>query len=61
MTLEYIALGNIDASVFSVLVQTKLLATAGCSVCILGRKIKKVRELFYSVYLHFSIIRLIAR
>ena len=44
MTLEYIALGNIDASVFSVLVQTKLLATAGCAVCILGKKIKKVRE-----------------
>mmetsp|Transcript_26836 Transcript_26836/g.63668 ORF Transcript_26836/g.63668 Transcript_26836/m.63668 type:complete len:382 (+) Transcript_26836:101-1246(+) len=43
MTLEYIALGNIDASVFSVLVQTKLLATAGCSVCILGKKIKKVQ------------------
>lgn len=43
MTLEYLALGNIDAAVFSVLVQTKLLATAGCSVFILGKKIKKVQ------------------
>ena len=43
MTLEYIALGNIDASVFSVLVQTKLLATAGCAVIILRKSIKKVQ------------------
>lgn len=43
MTLEYVALGNIDAAVFSVLVQCKLLATAGCAVFILGRKIKKVQ------------------
>ena len=43
MTLEYVALGNIDASVFSVLVQTKLLATAGCAVIILRKKIKKVQ------------------
>jgi len=43
MTLEYIALGNIDAAVFSVLVQTKLLATAGCAVFILGKRIKKVQ------------------
>lgn len=43
MTLEYIALGNIDAAVFSVLVQTKLLATAGCSVILLGKRIKKVQ------------------
>ena len=43
MTLEYVALGNIDAAVFSVLVQTKLLATAGCSVLILGKNIKKVQ------------------
>eukprot|EP00984_Skeletonema_dohrnii_P023988 scaffold13089_cov93-Skeletonema_dohrnii-CCMP3373.AAC.2 len=41
MTLEYIALSNLDASVFSVLVQTKLLATAGCAVLILRRSIKK--------------------
>lgn len=43
MTLEYIALGSIDASVFSVLVQTKLLATAGCAVIILRKSIKKVQ------------------
>jgi UDP-sugar transporter A1/2/3 len=41
MTLEYVALGNIDAAVFSVLVQTKLLATAACSVFILGKRIRK--------------------
>jgi UDP-sugar transporter A1/2/3 len=43
MTLEYVALGNLDAAVFSVLVQTKLLATAGCAVLILRKKIKKVQ------------------
>mmetsp|Transcript_12540 Transcript_12540/g.26706 ORF Transcript_12540/g.26706 Transcript_12540/m.26706 type:complete len:422 (+) Transcript_12540:264-1529(+) len=43
MFLEYVALGNIDAAVFSVLVQTKLLATAGCAVFILGKRIKKVQ------------------
>ena len=43
MTLEYMALGNIDAAVFSVLVQTKLLATAGCSVFIMGKRIRKVQ------------------
>lgn len=43
MTLEYIALGNLDAAVFSVLVQTKLLATAGCAVLILRKRIKKVQ------------------
>ena len=43
MTLEYIALGSIDAAVFSVLVQMKLLATAGCAVFILGKRIKKVQ------------------
>jgi len=43
MTLEYVALGSIDAAVFSVLVQTKLLATAGCAVFVLGKRIKKVQ------------------
>jgi UDP-sugar transporter A1/2/3 len=43
MSLEYIALGSIDAAIFSVLVQTKLLATAGCSVLIMGKRIKKVQ------------------
>lgn len=45
MTLEYVALGNLDAAVFAVLVQTKLLATAGCAVLILGKKIKKVQAI----------------
>ncbi|KAL3797131.1 hypothetical protein HJC23_000469 [Cyclotella cryptica] len=43
MTLEYLALGNLDAALFSVLVQTKLLATAGCAVLVLGKKIRKVQ------------------
>ena len=43
MSLEYVALGNLDAAVFSVLVQTKLLATAGCAVLVLRKKIKKVQ------------------
>ncbi|EED96021.1 predicted protein, partial [Thalassiosira pseudonana CCMP1335] len=43
MTLEYIALANLDAAIFSVLVQTKLLATAGCAVLVLRKKIKKVQ------------------
>lgn len=43
MTLEYLALGNLDAAIFSVLVQTKLLATAGCAVLVLGKKIKKIQ------------------
>ncbi|KAL7476105.1 hypothetical protein ACHAW6_001984 [Cyclotella cf. meneghiniana] len=43
MTLEYLALANLDAALFSVLVQTKLLATAGCAVLVLGKKIKKVQ------------------
>ncbi|KAL7464867.1 hypothetical protein ACHAXS_005195 [Conticribra weissflogii] len=42
-TLEYVALANLDAAVFSVLVQTKLLATAGCAVLILRKRIKKVQ------------------
>ncbi len=43
MTLEYLALANLDAALFSVLVQTKLLATAGCAVLVLGKKINKVQ------------------
>ena len=43
MSLEYIALANIDAAVFSVLVQSKLLATASFAVVILRKKIKKVQ------------------
>eukprot|EP00978_Attheya_sp_CCMP212_P007284 scaffold16947_cov43-Attheya_sp.AAC.1 len=43
MSLEYVALENIDASVFSVLVQTKLLATASFAVFLMGKTIKKVQ------------------
>ena len=43
MSLEYIALANIDAAVFSVLVQSKLLATATFAVVLLRKKIKKVQ------------------
>jgi len=43
MSLEYIALANIDAAVFSVLVQSKLLATASFAVVILRKKIRKVQ------------------
>ncbi|GMH91299.1 hypothetical protein TL16_g12017 [Triparma laevis f. inornata] len=44
-TLEYVALSNLDASVFSVLVQTKLVATAGFAVGILGKHLTKVQVL----------------
>lgn len=43
MSLEYVALANIDAAVFSVLVQTKLLATATFAVLVLRRKLKRVQ------------------
>jgi len=43
MSLEYVALENIDASVFSVLVQTKLLATASFAVFLMGKTIKKIQ------------------
>ncbi len=42
-TLEYVALSNIDAAIFSVVVQTKLLATAIFAVIIVGKKLKKAQ------------------
>jgi len=42
-TLEYVALSNIDASIFSVVVQSKLIMTAIFSTIILGKKLKKVQ------------------
>ena len=44
-TLEYVALSNLDASVFSVLVQTKLLATACFSAGILRKHLTKAQVL----------------
>lgn len=43
MTLEYIALANLDAAMFSVLVQTKLVFTASFSVLFLGKKLKYIQ------------------
>lgn len=43
MTLEYIALANLDAAVFSVLVQTKLLCTAVCAALVLNKKLRYVQ------------------
>lgn len=40
-TLEYIALKNLNAAIFSVIVQTKLLTTAIFSASLLGRKLRK--------------------
>ena len=42
-TLEYIALANIDASAFSVLVQSKLVMTALFAVVLLGKKLRKAQ------------------
>ena len=42
-TLEYVALSNIDAAVFSVLVQSKLLCTAVFAVVLTGRKLRKAQ------------------
>jgi UDP-sugar transporter A1/2/3 len=43
--LEYIALSNIEASIFTVLVQSKLIITALLSSCMLGTKLKKAHKL----------------
>jgi solute carrier family 35 (UDP-sugar transporter), member A1/2/3 len=43
MTLEYIALANLDAAVFSVLVQTKLLFTATFAALVLAKKLKYIQ------------------
>jgi len=43
MTLEYIALANLDAAMFSVLVQTKLVFTAVFSAIVIGKKLKYIQ------------------
>jgi solute carrier family 35 (UDP-sugar transporter), member A1/2/3 len=43
MTLEYIALANLDAAMFSVLVQTKLLFTATFASLVLAKKLKYIQ------------------
>jgi solute carrier family 35 (UDP-sugar transporter), member A1/2/3 len=43
MTLEYIALANLDAAMFSVLVQTKLLCTATFAALVLNKKLKYIQ------------------
>jgi len=43
MTLEYIALANLDAAMFSVLVQTKLVFTAVFSAFVIGKKLKYIQ------------------
>ncbi|CAJ1954865.1 unnamed protein product [Cylindrotheca closterium] len=42
-SLEFVALANLDAAMFSVLVQTKLLFTATFSYIVLGRKLKYIQ------------------
>lgn len=42
-TLEYVALKNLNAAIFSVIVQTKLLTTALFSATLLGRKLRKAQ------------------
>lgn len=42
-TLEYVALSNLDAAMFSVLVQTKLLTTALFSFFLLGKNMRKAQ------------------
>lgn len=43
MTLEYIALANLDAAMFSVLVQTKLLFTAVFSAIVIRKRLKYIQ------------------
>lgn len=43
MTLEYIALTNLDAAIFSVLVQSKLLFTATFAALVLRKKLKYIQ------------------
>ena len=42
-TLEYVALGNLNAAVFAVLVQTKLFTTAICAVLLMGKSLRKAQ------------------
>lgn len=43
MSLEYVALANLDAAMFSVLVQTKLLFTATFAALVIGKKLKFIQ------------------
>lgn len=43
MSMEYVALANIDAAIFSVLVQSKLLTTATFSAVLLRKKFKYIQ------------------
>jgi len=43
MTLEYVALANLDAAMFSVLVQTKLLFTAVFSAIVIRKRLKYIQ------------------
>jgi solute carrier family 35 (UDP-sugar transporter), member A1/2/3 len=43
MKLEYVALANLNAAVFSVLVQTKLLFTAIMAYAVLNKKLKYIQ------------------
>jgi solute carrier family 35 (UDP-sugar transporter), member A1/2/3 len=45
MTLEYVAMANLDASMFSVLVQTKLVFTAGFAYAVLRKKLKRIQAI----------------
>jgi len=42
-SLEYVALANLDAAMFSVLVQTKLCMTAICAFLVLHKKLKRIQ------------------
>lgn len=42
-SLEYVALANLDAAMFSVLVQTKLLFTATFAAIVIGKKLKYIQ------------------
>jgi UDP-sugar transporter A1/2/3 len=42
-SLEYVALANLDAAMFSVLVQTKLCMTAICAFLVLRKKLKRIQ------------------
>jgi UDP-sugar transporter A1/2/3 len=42
-SLEYVALANLDAAMFSVLVQSKLLFTATSAYLVLGKKLKYIQ------------------
>ncbi|CAB9499544.1 UDP-galactose translocator [Seminavis robusta] len=43
MTLEYVAMANLDAAMFSVLVQSKLVFTASFAALVLGKKLKRIQ------------------